>query len=175
MIPAKSEIPRSGSVWSHYTTFTGRRSSANLEGLCVSARFQSCRKAATKKLWALALGDVVSASAVRTQRTAKMGSNRCVMSEFHSLFRLELGPHHLRPGRAKHRLRDATGLREFPPFKALEICTTSPPAGFCLLYEPDTGPGTDTWHETLEDAFNQAELEFGVARDEWQKSDRSCS
>ena len=97
------------------------------------------------------------------------------MSEFRSLFRVELGPHHLRPGRAKHRLKDATGLREFPPFKALEICTTSPPGSFYLLYEPETGPGTDTLHESLEDAFHQAEWEFGVGRDEWHKTDRAYS
>jgi hypothetical protein len=105
----------------------------------------------------------------------KWNDNVCTMSEFHSLFRVELGPHHLRPGRTKHRLKDSTGLHEFPPFKALEICTTPPPAGFYLLYEPETGPGTDTWHETLEDAFDQAEWEFGVRQDEWKKTDRLYS
>lgn len=29
------------------------------------------------------------------------------------------------------------------------------------------GSGTDTWHETLEDAFHQAEWEFGVERSQW--------
>jgi hypothetical protein len=26
----------------------------------------------------------------------------------------------------------------------------------------------DTWHETLEDAFDAAEMNFGIARDEWK-------
>jgi len=83
------------------------------------------------------------------------------MSEFRSLFRAELGVHHLSPGRAKHQLKDASGLHDFPPFKALEICSNGP-ASFYLMYLPDTGPGTDTWHQTLDDAFDQAEWEFGV-------------
>lgn len=97
------------------------------------------------------------------------------MSDFRSLYRVELASHHLRPGRTKHTLKDASGLREFPPFRALEICSTSPAGGFYLMYEPETGQGTDTWHQTLEDAFHQAEWEFGVAREEWMKTDRPYS
>jgi len=97
------------------------------------------------------------------------------MSELLSLFRVELGSHHLRPGRAKHQLKDASGLRDFPPFVALEICTSSPAGGFYLMYEPESGIGTDTWHESLDDAFQQAEWEFGVAQDEWKKTDRPFS
>jgi hypothetical protein len=94
------------------------------------------------------------------------------MSTFQSLFRVELAAHHLRPGRAKHSLKDASGLHDFAPFKALEICSASPDGGFYLLYEPETGPGTDTWHQTLDDAFGQAEWEFGVSPAEWIKTDR---
>lgn len=97
------------------------------------------------------------------------------MSEFRSLFRVELGAHHLRPGRAKHQLKDASGLHDFPPFIALEICTPSPERGFYLMYEPEKGQGTDTWHQTLDDAFDQAEWEFGVVREEWTKTDRPYS
>jgi hypothetical protein len=97
------------------------------------------------------------------------------MSEFRSLFPVELGLHHLRPGRAKHRLKDASGLHDFPPFKALEICSTSTGAGFYLMYEPETRHGTDTWHQTLDDAFHQAEWEFGVTRSEWMKTERPYS
>ena len=28
----------------------------------------------------------------------------------------------------------------------------------------------DFWHQTLEDAFKQAELTFGISRDEWTRS-----
>ena len=40
------------------------------------------------------------------------------------------------------------------------------------MYEPEIGHGTDTWHQSLDDAMHQAEWEFGVARDEWKKTDR---
>jgi len=96
------------------------------------------------------------------------------MSELRSLFRVELGSHHLRPGRAKHQLKDASGLHDFAPFVALEICT-SPAHGFYLMYEPESGHGTDTWHQSLDDAFHQAEWEFGVAQAEWKETDRPYS
>ena len=95
-----------------------------------------------------------------------------VMGEFRSLFRVELGPHHLRPGRTKHTLSDASGTREFPPFKALEICSFPADDGYYLLYEPEEGNGTDTYHKTLEDALHQAEWEFGVTLAEWTKTDK---
>ena len=43
------------------------------------------------------------------------------------------------------------------------------------MYEPETGHGTDTWHLTLDDAFHQAEWEFGVTPEEWKKTDRPYS
>ena len=97
------------------------------------------------------------------------------MSALRSLFRVELGLHHLRPGRTKHQLKDAEGLHEFPPFIALEICSASSSGGFYVMYESETGHGTDTWHQTLDDAFHQAEWEFGIAREEWKKTDRPYS
>jgi len=96
------------------------------------------------------------------------------MGTFHSLFRVELGSHHLRPGRTKHTLVDAAGARDFPLFKALEIAKFPEDEGFYLLYEPETGHGTDTWHLSLDDAMHQAEWEFGVMPAEWVKTDRPC-
>jgi hypothetical protein len=40
------------------------------------------------------------------------------------------------------------------------------------MYEPETGLGTDTHHETLEDALHQAEWEFNVLPAEWTKTER---
>lgn len=85
------------------------------------------------------------------------------------MFTVDLAEHHLGSGRTKHQLCDAFGARDFPPFKTLEICTFAGDSGYYLMYEPETGPGTDTWHQTLEDAMHQAEWEFGVARTEWRK------
>jgi hypothetical protein len=94
------------------------------------------------------------------------------MSEFRSLLRVELGSHHLRPGRTNHRISDSSGIRDFPPFKALEICSYPGDSGFYLMYEPETGQGTDTHHETLEDALSQAQWEFNILPAEWIKTDR---
>ena len=94
------------------------------------------------------------------------------MSHLTSLLRVQLSAHHVRPGRTKHRLSDASGIHEFSPFKALEVCSGADDGGFYLMYEPETRAGTDTWHQTLEDAMHQAEWEFGVTADEWIKTDR---
>jgi hypothetical protein len=95
------------------------------------------------------------------------------MSTFWSLYRVELTAHHRQPDRTKHALVNSSGKHDFPPFKFLTICgqddTTD--QGYYLMYVPETGPGTDTWHQTLEDAMAQAEWEFGVTRDEWMKTD----
>jgi hypothetical protein len=37
------------------------------------------------------------------------------------------------------------------------------------------GTGTDTWHESLEDAMHQADFEFGVQPDEWLDCDGQFS
>ena len=95
------------------------------------------------------------------------------MSTFWSLYRVELAAHHRRPGRTKHTLVNHSGKHDFPPFKILTICVpgNTTDQGYYLMYEPETGPGTDTWHQTLDGAMAQAEWEFGVARHEWIKTD----
>jgi hypothetical protein len=42
-------------------------------------------------------------------------TTRRSMADFRSLLRVELGSHHLRPGRAKYQLKDASGLHDFAP------------------------------------------------------------
>jgi hypothetical protein len=34
----------------------------------------------------------------------------------------------------------------------------------------EKGQAADTWHENLEDAMHQAELEFGVQAEEWTEA-----
>ena len=42
--------------------------------------------------------------------------------------------------------------------------------GFFLLYCDESGKEmTDTWHHTLDEAFDQAEFEFSVQRHEWEQ------
>jgi hypothetical protein len=82
------------------------------------------------------------------------------------LRRVSLGPHHLHPGRTKHTLSDSKGRRDFPPFVSLEI-VRSGRGSYYLMHVCEDGSGTDTWHQTLEEATDQAEYEFEVKMSEW--------
>jgi hypothetical protein len=70
---------------------------------------------------------------------------------------------------------DATGFtthyrdgRLLPKPAALSIVQFEGDAGFYLLYlDEASGEMTDTYHDDLEGAFSQANLEFGVAENEW--------
>ena len=65
-------------------------------------------------------------------------------------------------------LKDNAQLGQMPKPFALSIVKYSDNEGYYLLYLDKFGEEqTDTYHETLEDAFGQAEFEFGVKKDEW--------
>ena len=89
------------------------------------------------------------------------------MPELITIKRVALGPQHLRTGRTKHRIRDAKGAREFAPFVALEIARYPNEHSCYLFHISENGEVADTWHQTFEEAFDQAEWEFGVQREEW--------
>lgn len=91
------------------------------------------------------------------------------MSNQIAIRKVTLGEHHLRPGRTKHTLVDAKGARPFPPFTSLVITRSLLPNenGYYLEHLCADGLGTDTWHQSLEDALYQAEWEFGVQPSEW--------
>src|SRR5580698_7335435 len=82
-----------------------------------------------------------------------------------------LKEHHLNPGRTKHILSDSTGMRPFPPFTSLAITRYGKDPGYYLMHICDGGLGTDTFHETLEEALHQAEWEFEVRPGEWTDVD----
>jgi hypothetical protein len=82
--------------------------------------------------------------------------------------RVLLGPQHLSPGRATHTLIDSKGVRRFKLFKSLVIAHYLNSIGYYLFHLCADGSGTDTWHESLEDALHQAEWEFEVKPDEWE-------
>jgi hypothetical protein len=82
------------------------------------------------------------------------------------LRRVFLGSHHLHPGRTKHTLSDSKGKRDFAPFVSLEI-VRSGQGNYYLMHVCEDGSGTDTWHQTLEEAMGQAEYEFEVKASEW--------
>jgi hypothetical protein len=90
------------------------------------------------------------------------------MSQMIAIRRVKLASHHLTPGRTKHHLADANGTRDFPPFVSLSIVHEPGGTACYLMHECENGPGTDTWHQSLDAAIHQAEWEFGVLPEEWK-------
>ena len=90
------------------------------------------------------------------------------MSELETIMKVNLGANHLQPGRARHFIKDSQGRREFPPFTRLEIAQYPGSKACYLFHICEDRSGTDTWHETLDEALDQAEWEFQVHRAEWQ-------
>jgi hypothetical protein len=88
------------------------------------------------------------------------------MSEWKIVRTVQLQDHHW-PSKTRHSINGAP----VPPFTQLEIATNGQDTGYYLLHICADGRGTDTWHESLEDAFSQAEFEFGVKHHEWQSPD----
>lgn len=87
--------------------------------------------------------------------------------EMIAIKKVTLREHHLSPGRTKHTLSDSNGVSPFPPFTSLAITRYLDGSGYYLMHICENHLGTDTWHETLEDALHQAEWEFGVLAEEW--------
>lgn len=53
--------------------------------------------------------------------------------------------------------------------KSLKIIQIPPGTAFYLIYFNKNGKElTDTWHQSLEDAMNQAKFEFNVRPEEWK-------
>lgn len=90
------------------------------------------------------------------------------MDQFKWLKRADIKPENRSLGVTKHTLIDGSGPHSFPEFVRLEIASYGPDQGFYLMHVCADGTGTDTWHETLDDAFHQAEVEFMVSRSEWE-------
>jgi hypothetical protein len=72
---------------------------------------------------------------------------------------------HASTGRTTHR-RDG---RILPNPSSLTISKVDTSAGFFLFYYDDRGDVlTDTYHDTIEGAFEQANFEFGIVDRDWQ-------
>ena len=83
-----------------------------------------------------------------------------------SIQRVKLGPHH-HPSLTTHTRSDLQGVRPFPPFVELEIASYPQEQGCYLFHICADGQGADTWHQSVGEAVDQAEWEFGVRPDEW--------
>jgi len=72
---------------------------------------------------------------------------------------------HASTGRATHR-RDG---RILPKPSSLTISKVDSNPGFFLFYYDERGElMTDTYHDTIEGAFEQAQFEFGIVSHEWK-------
>ena len=62
------------------------------------------------------------------------------------------------------------GNKILPQPFALSIAQYDGDSGFYLFYLDESGKEqTDTYHESIEGAFKQAEFEFGVKKEDWIK------
>jgi hypothetical protein len=89
--------------------------------------------------------------------------------DFRFIKRAEIKPEYQGPGCVRKILIDETGSHEFSRIVRLEIARNGTDGGFYLFHTSADGNSTDTWHETIEEAFGQAAEEYGVSWDEWQE------
>jgi hypothetical protein len=89
------------------------------------------------------------------------------MPELMTIKRVALGPHHLQPARIGVTIRGGGTTRPVPPFVALQIAHYPGGKSYYLFHIAKDGDGTDTLHESLEEALGHAEYLYGVKRTEW--------
>ena len=78
---------------------------------------------------------------------------------------VRLGPQHQQPGHTYHN-NNGEGLG---PFVKLAIVSYGDGSYYLFYYDSDDGEEiTDTFHESVEAAMEQAKFEFGVTSGEWQ-------
>jgi hypothetical protein len=90
------------------------------------------------------------------------------MAGFRTVMKVLLGRNHFNPGRTRHEVADAQGIRRLPPFVRLEIAQYSGDPSYYLLHVCEDGQTADTNHGTIQEAMHQAEWEFGVQQNEWE-------
>lgn len=82
------------------------------------------------------------------------------------LKQLELQPHHSAKSRTRHYL-PSDHANPHPQFVTLKIAKFDNDPGYYLYCLTAEGEETDTYHSSMEEALEQAEFEFGVAKEEW--------
>ena len=76
--------------------------------------------------------------------------------------KVTLGPHHVQTGRVRHYAGSLLG----PP-SSLSIVRYGPDEYNLVRFDGEGREMTDTFHETVDDAVEQARLEFLIRPDEW--------
>jgi hypothetical protein len=89
------------------------------------------------------------------------------MDSYTILFRVLLSSRHKPTGKTHHYQSD----QELPTPSELQIVKYAEDPGYYLLYiDANGGELTDTYHDSLTLAFEQAEWEFQIKPDEWKAS-----
>jgi len=81
--------------------------------------------------------------------------------------RVVLGPNHRQPARVGATIHSGGTTRPVPPFIALQIARYPGEESCYLFHFAKDGEGTDTFHESLEEALDHAEHLYGVRQTEW--------
>ena len=89
------------------------------------------------------------------------------MEQFVSIKKVALGERHRQPERVGATITAKGTTTPKPPFASLEIARYLGDDSCYLFHISSNGEGTDTWHETLDDALDYAEDLYGVKRSEW--------
>ena len=94
------------------------------------------------------------------------------MSDFAVLYKVQLQKHHVPTGKTRH----YSGGRLLPPPQELQIVKLAGGKGYYLLYFNEKGEEmTDTFHEEIQGAMDQAEHEFNVTQGDWKVVTQSDS
>lgn len=90
-----------------------------------------------------------------------------IIGEAKVIFYLQLNDANIQTGNTKHYISG----NEQNNFSNLAICQYTNDQGFYLFYcDENWNNITDTWHESIEDAIEQAEFEFSGTTHQWKKS-----
>lgn len=85
--------------------------------------------------------------------------------DYKILKKIKLGPRHIPTGKTKH----FDSSVELGKPSILKIVQYKDDAGFYLIYCDDRGEElTDTYHDSLKDAMDQAKWEFQIEPQEWE-------
>lgn len=81
--------------------------------------------------------------------------------------RVALGANHRQPARVGATIHNGGTTRPAPSFIALQIARYPGEESCYLFHFAKDGAGTDTFHESLEEALDHAEHLYGVTKAEW--------
>lgn len=89
------------------------------------------------------------------------------MLQLMTIKQIALCPHHRQPARVGTIIHGGGITRPVPPIVALQIARYPGEESCYLFHFAKNGEGTDTFHESLEEAVDHAEQLYGVSRAEW--------